>query len=154
MEQIGDGSPRPAVSAARSAISRAVRVTMRPSSRQTTRSVHSTRSMTMAPLDSLARTATIPRFVYHSAMRLPILAIPLVLVAASASAHDTWLLPTQFEARPGVAVTAHATSAMHFPEPETPVRPERLVRTGVRLGDRTNELTPGVPAGTALSLQA
>jgi uncharacterized GH25 family protein len=78
----------------------------------------------------------------------------LTLAVAPAWAHDTWLLPSRFQVQPGVPITADATSAMRFPEPEIPVRPERIVRRGVRVADQTRELTPGASTKAALSLRA
>jgi hypothetical protein len=84
-------------------------------------------------------------------------ALAILLAASSAAtlaAHDTWLLPQTFEARPGTVVTSHATSAMSFPTPETAITAERLARSGVRLGGRTGELSPGRAASGALPLTA
>lgn len=77
-----------------------------------------------------------------------------VMVPASAFAHDTWLLPAQYRVRPGEPVVLELTSAMRFPEPETPVKPERLAATGLRLGGSTHPLQPGQPAARVLRLSA
>lgn len=54
-------------------------------------------------------------------------------MAASAAAHDTWLLPRRAAVSPGAAVTLDLTSGMAFPAPETAIQPERIARSGVRL---------------------
>ena len=46
------------------------------------------------------------------------------------------------------------TSAMRFPEPEVPVKPERIARSGMRIGGTTVPLTPQDGAGKALKLSA
>ena len=75
-----------------------------------------------------------------------------VMLPASALAHDTWLLPAQYRVRPGEPVVLVLTSAMQFPEPETPVKPERLAATGLRLGGSTHQLRPGQPEAKVLRL--
>jgi hypothetical protein len=87
-------------------------------------------------------------------MRASALLIAMTTAVTPVWAHDTWLLPARFRVEPGTAVIAEATSAMHFPRSETPVRPERLVRSGVRLGKETGALAPGSSTPTALSLRA
>jgi hypothetical protein len=77
-----------------------------------------------------------------------------VTAPASALAHDTWLLPAQYRVRPGVPVMLELTSAMRFPEPETPVKPERLAATGLRLRGSTRPLQPGQSAAKVLRLSA
>lgn len=76
------------------------------------------------------------------------------LWTAAASAHDTWLLPARFEVAPGGRIELEMTSGMRFPDPETPVRPERLAATGIRVGGRTAPLQTGTPGKAALKLSA
>lgn len=71
-----------------------------------------------------------------------IAAIALILVSGPALAHDTWLLPSRFRIEPGGMLELHLTSAMDFPNPETPVKSDRLAEAKVRL------------AGVALPLAA
>jgi uncharacterized GH25 family protein len=78
----------------------------------------------------------------------------VVMVPASALAHDTWLLPAQYRVRPRESVVFELTSAMRFPEPETPVKPERLAATGMRLGGSTQPLQADQPAAKLLRLSA
>jgi uncharacterized GH25 family protein len=77
-----------------------------------------------------------------------------VTVPASALAHDTWLLPAQYRIRPGEAVVLDLTSAMRFPEPESPPKPDRLAATGLRLGGSTRPLQSQPPAAKVLRLSA
>ena len=66
----------------------------------------------------------------------------LVLCASSAWAHDTWILPAQFRIEPGQTLRLDLTSAMDFPNPETPVKPDRLTEAKVRLAGLTLPLAP------------
>jgi uncharacterized GH25 family protein len=77
-----------------------------------------------------------------------------VTVPASAFAHDTWLLPAQYRVRPGESVVLELTSAMRFPEPESPPSPDRLAATGLRIGGSTRPLQPQQAAAKVLRLSA
>jgi uncharacterized GH25 family protein len=82
-------------------------------------------------------------------------ALFLVLAAPSvALAHDTWLLPSRAAIAVGEILTLEMTSAMRFPEPESPVRPERIARSGLRLGGTIVPLRPEEGGGKALRLSA
>jgi uncharacterized GH25 family protein len=87
-------------------------------------------------------------------MRSAILAFGLALLASSALAHDTWLLPAAFTVAPGSIVAAEMTSAMAFPRAETSNKPDRIARSGLRLAGRTSTLRPGPVAAAALRLRA
>ncbi len=87
-------------------------------------------------------------------MKRPLLAIAAILAAAPAWTHDTWLLPEAFRVEPGGPIIAHATSAMHFPAPETPVQPDRIVRSGVRAAAITRDLVPASATKAFLPLRA
>ena len=79
----------------------------------------------------------------------------LVLAApALAFAHDTWLLPSRAAVAVGDALILEMTSAMRFPEPETPVKAERIARSGLRIGGMTVPLTPHDGGAKALKLSA
>lgn len=86
-------------------------------------------------------------------MRRAVLFLVLVLPAV-ALAHDTWLLPSRASVAVGEALVLEMTSAMRFPEPEVPVKPERIARSGMRIGGTTVPLTPQDGAGKALKLSA
>ncbi|HET6897504.1 MAG TPA: DUF4198 domain-containing protein [Vicinamibacteria bacterium] len=57
--------------------------------------------------------------------------------AAVASAHDTWMLPRAFHVAPGATVRLGLTSGMAFPRDESAIKPDRVARSGMRLGGRT-----------------
>lgn len=76
----------------------------------------------------------------------------LVLSTSALRAHDTWLLPAEFTVPAGATVRLDLTSAMRFPEPETPLAADRLAVTGARIGGRTLELQPVKPTAAVLPL--
>lgn len=57
----------------------------------------------------------------------------LVLIAGSASAHDTFIVPPA-TVTAGKPVSVLLTSSSFFPEPETRIRPERMARVDARIG--------------------
>ena len=63
-------------------------------------------------------------------------ALSAVLTNA-AHAHDTWLLPSQFEVAPNETVTIDLTSGMAFPALETGPKRERVQAAECRLAERT-----------------
>lgn len=75
-------------------------------------------------------------------------------LATHALAHDTWLLPARFAVAPGGTVNLDLTSAMRFPQPESPPQPDRLAATGVRLAGRTRSLDVHRVTGKVLRLSA
>ena len=80
-------------------------------------------------------------------MRQLAAAVPfLVLGASSVWGHDTWVLPTQFRIQPGQVLELGLTSAMDFPNPEAPVKPDRLVEAKLRLGGATLSLDSAAKA--------
>lgn len=77
-----------------------------------------------------------------------------LLVAAPASAHDTWLLSRSASARPGATLELSLTSGMGFPENDAAVAADRLVATGLRLAGRTTPLAVAGPERGGLRLTA
>lgn len=77
----------------------------------------------------------------------------LFLLSSAAFAHDTWLLPAGPHLEPGQSVVFELTSAMDFPHPETPVKPDRLLASKVRLRGETQALSTE-PQATFLRLTA
>jgi uncharacterized GH25 family protein len=61
----------------------------------------------------------------------------LVAAATSAPGHDTWILPGAFRVAPGAVVRMAMTSGMDFPRPESGIEPERVFRSGLRVGGGT-----------------
>ena len=63
--------------------------------------------------------------------------------AATLSAHETWIAPTQTAVLPGATVRLDLSSSGVFPLMETAILPGRLARAGVRLADVNEKLVPG-----------
>ena len=84
----------------------------------------------------------------------PGICLIVIALAAPVAAHDTWLLPTTFEVRPGAKVDLAMTSGMTFPQNETPVSPDRIAQTGVRAGGSKGELRVEGTRDGALHLSA
>ena len=64
----------------------------------------------------------------------------LVVLAATAAAHDTWLLPSSLRVNVGQKVTLHLTSGMAFPVDDFAINPGRIQRADVRLAGATTPL--------------
>lgn len=62
------------------------------------------------------------------------------LLAISAFAHDTWLIPDRFQIAPGETVTLDLTSGMAFPALDVAPKRERIQAVVCRLTGRTFEL--------------
>lgn len=78
----------------------------------------------------------------------------LVLVAALASAHDTWLLADRQSVPVGTRLTLSMTSGMAFPKNETRIDPTRLKTATARLAGQSSALRPMTSSQNALRLQA
>jgi uncharacterized GH25 family protein len=57
----------------------------------------------------------------------------LLLLSATVSAHDTWLLPSRARVPAGGTVVLDLTSGMRFPKNDVPVKPERLEKASLLL---------------------
>jgi len=79
-------------------------------------------------------------------MRHLLRALFFLSIATHVFAHDTWILPAEGRVKPGTRVTVHLTSAMDFPNPETAVKPDRLLAQSVRLARRVARLEPAANA--------
>ena len=86
--------------------------------------------------------------------RTSIIVAAATLLATAALAHDTWLLPRTFRAPARVRVEMELTSGMAFPKNETAIDPERIERSGMRLGADTVPLTIGARGKDSLRLAA
>jgi uncharacterized GH25 family protein len=73
-------------------------------------------------------------------------ALFLLSIAPPVFAHDTWILPAERRVEPGTRVTVHLTSAMDFPNPETAVKPDRLLVRSLRLARKVARLEPSANA--------
>jgi uncharacterized GH25 family protein len=78
----------------------------------------------------------------------------MALSAFTLFAHDTWLLPDRFHVASGATIVLDLTSGMQFPEAESPVTPDRLAATGMRLAGKTAALEPQTPTASAQRLAA
>jgi Domain of unknown function (DUF4198) len=77
----------------------------------------------------------------------------VVSVAGAALAHDTWIAPRSFFAKPGDTVVFDATSHDAFPALDFAIAPERVARSGVRLAGQTRPLVVRQRAAKSLELQ-
>lgn len=78
----------------------------------------------------------------------------LVFVAASALAHDTWLIPDRFAIEREASVFLDLTSGMAFPALETSIKPERIDRAVCRLSKHQFNIRDYSPAPNSLRFKA
>ena len=80
----------------------------------------------------------------------------IFLLAASspADAHDTWIIPSSWTPAAGETLSIDLTSGMHFPDLESPMKPERIGNSGVRIGSTVRPLLIGPSLEKSLRLQA
>lgn len=76
-----------------------------------------------------------------------------ILLARSATAHDTWILPQRANVNPGQVVFFDLTSGMAFPANEVGVKPDRLARASVRVGEAVTDLIRETEGKKALRLR-
>lgn len=76
----------------------------------------------------------------------------ILISAAAARAHDTWLLPAKFHVAAGGKIELALTSGMAYPASETAIDPARVERAGVRLVGNTTTLAVGEKGKDALAL--
>src|SRR5262245_19917159 len=67
-------------------------------------------------------------------------ALALLVLASSAAAHDTCLLPRKPAAGTRPSVTLDLTSGMAFPRLESAIAPDRVRRAGLRVSGRETAL--------------
>ena len=87
------------------------------------------------------------------AHRLGAVVISLTLVSA-AFAHDTWIAPRAFLTEAGGTLRFDATSHDAFPALDFAIAPNRIARSGVRLGGQTRPLAVRRRAAKSLELEA
>lgn len=75
-------------------------------------------------------------------------------VAASLSAHDTWLFPRKTTVAIGSKLTLDLTSGMAFSRNETAIEPARVAQASVRLAGHTYPMTVKVKGKRSLELTA
>lgn len=72
-------------------------------------------------------------------MRTLVATLLVLAPLGGAPGHETWLLPARFAAPPRAAVPFDLTSGEAFPALDHPVKPDRVAKSGVRLGKATTE---------------
>jgi uncharacterized GH25 family protein len=87
-------------------------------------------------------------------MKLVTLWLFSFLLAISAFAHDTWLIPDRFQIAPGETVTLDLTSGMGFPKLDVGPKRERIQAVICRLAGRTFELKDFEAGPTSLRIKA
>lgn len=71
-----------------------------------------------------------------------------------ALAHDTWLIPDQFNLAPKSTVTLDMTSGMEFPKLDVGPKPERVESAKCRLAGQTFDITNKAAAPNSLQFKA
>jgi uncharacterized GH25 family protein len=74
-------------------------------------------------------------------------------VAASAVAHDTWLIADQFKVSPDSTVTLDITSGMEFPKLDVGPKPERVQSVKCRLAGKAFDITNKAAAAGSLQFK-
>ena len=87
-------------------------------------------------------------------MKLATLWLFSFLLAISAFAHDTWLIPDRFQIASGETVTLDLTSGMEFPKLDVGPKRERIQAVICRLAGRTFELKDFEAGPTSLRIKA
>lgn len=83
---------------------------------------------------------------------LPALAFAIFL-STPAHAHDTWLIPDQFNLAPKSTVTLDMTSGMEFPKLDAAPKPERVKSANCRLAGKSFEITNKLAAPNSLQFK-
>ena len=88
--------------------------------------------------------------------KLPLFSALLFIVSVPGStfAHDTWLIPDQFNLAPKSTVTLDMTSGMEFPKLDAGPKPERVQSAHCRLAGKTFEITNKAAAPHSLQFKA
>ncbi|CAA9234513.1 MAG: hypothetical protein AVDCRST_MAG42-1317 [uncultured Chthoniobacterales bacterium] len=76
-----------------------------------------------------------------------------IALCVTCSAHDTWLVPSSYSAKPGETITFDLTSGMEFPKLDAAIKSERVHQARFRLGTEEGELKDFNPAEHALRLE-
>jgi uncharacterized GH25 family protein len=87
--------------------------------------------------------------------KFTILAVLMLAVslAASALAHDTWLIPHQFNLPPKSTVRLDMTSGMEFPKLDVGPKPDRVQSAKCRLAGKTFDITDKTAAPNSLQFK-
>lgn len=76
-----------------------------------------------------------------------------VSLATSALAHDTWLIPDQFNLAPKSTITLDMTSGMEFPKLDVGPKPERVQSAKCRLAGKTFDIANKMAAPNSLQFK-
>lgn len=76
-----------------------------------------------------------------------------ISLPTSARAHDTWLIPDQFNLTPKSTVTLDMTSGMEFPKLDVGPKPERVQSAQCRLAGKTFDITNKSAAPNSLQFK-
>jgi uncharacterized GH25 family protein len=87
------------------------------------------------------------KFTIHAALMFAI------SLATSVLAHDTWLIPDQFNLAPKSIVTLDMTSGMEFPKLDVGPKPERVESANCRLAGKTFDITNKTAAPNSLQFK-
>jgi uncharacterized GH25 family protein len=77
-----------------------------------------------------------------------------ISLSTTARAHDTWLIPDQFNLAPKSMVTLDMTSGMEFPKLDVGPKPERVESAKCRLAGKTFDITNKLAAPNSLQFKA
>jgi uncharacterized GH25 family protein len=77
-----------------------------------------------------------------------------ISLSTPARAHDTWLIPDQFNLAPKSTVTLDMTSGMEFPKLDVGPKPERVESAKCRLAGKTFDITNKLAAPNSLQFKA
>ncbi len=77
-----------------------------------------------------------------------------ISLSTPAQAHDTWLIPDQFDLAPKSTVTLDMTSGMEFPKLDAAPKPERVKSANCRLAGKSFEITDKSAAPNSLQFKA
>lgn len=86
--------------------------------------------------------------------RFTILPALAFAVLSPARAHDTWLIPDQFNVAPKSTITLDMTSGMEFPKLDAGPKPERVKSASCRLAGKSFEITDKSAAPNSLQFKA
>jgi hypothetical protein len=85
-------------------------------------------------------------------MKRPLTALALLTATAASTAHETWLLPSDFSAPAGESLEFSMTSGMGFPDLGSGIDPTRLSEAVLMLEDERRSLVPSAAREGALVL--
>lgn len=86
-------------------------------------------------------------------MRVPVVVAVGLFVASSASAHETWLLPSTFDATPDISIQIEPSGGMDFPASGTSIQADRVAKAAYRFRGTEGRLTPSPSADGSLRLR-